>query len=65
MTIQSTVSESKDRLAISWISVAFFGAIHAVALSAPWFFLGQLWESCYFCTGYWVALVSVWGITDF
>lgn len=38
MTIQSTVSESKDRLAISWTTVAFFGAVHAVALSAPWFF---------------------------
>ena len=30
--------ESKQKLAISWTNVAFFGAFHILALLAPWFF---------------------------
>ena len=33
-----TTSESSHTPVLSWISVAFFGAIHALALLAPWFF---------------------------
>jgi stearoyl-CoA desaturase (delta-9 desaturase) len=38
MTLQSTLPESKQPLALNWTTVAFFGAIHALALLAPWFF---------------------------
>jgi len=38
MTVQSTGGFGKDNFAISWITVGFFGAVHALALLAPWFF---------------------------
>ena len=38
MTTRSAVAEGKQPLALSWTNVAFFGAFHVIALSAPWFF---------------------------
>lgn len=62
MTIQSTVREGKSSLALNWINVAFFGAVHALALLAPWFFswpalgaaifLHWLFGSIGICLGY-------------
>ena len=62
MAIQSTVPQSKQTLALDWISVVFFGAIHALALLAPWFFswsalgvmifLHWLFGSIGICLGY-------------
>lgn len=62
MTIQSTVPESKQTLALNWTNVAFFGAVHALALLAPWFFswsalgvmifLHWLFGSIGICLGY-------------
>ncbi|GAC1501199.1 MAG: fatty acid desaturase [Chamaesiphon sp.] len=57
-----TVPESGQSLALSWVSVAFFGAIHFLALLAPWFFswsalgvmifLQWLFGSIGICMGY-------------
>lgn len=62
MTTQLTVAEGKPKLALSWISVGFFGAVHALALLAPWFFspsalgvmifLHWLFGSIGICLGY-------------
>jgi len=38
MTIQSPATDGESTLRLSWTNVAFFGAIHALALLAPWFF---------------------------
>jgi fatty-acid desaturase len=40
MTANSTktLQASSESLTLSWLNVAFFGAIHALALLAPWFF---------------------------
>ena len=38
MTTHSAVTEDKQPLTLSWINVAFFGSIHAVAFLAPWCF---------------------------
>lgn len=35
------VLESKEPLVLSWINVAFFATIHALALLTPWFFSGS------------------------
>lgn len=55
-------ASSRQSLRLSWISVAFFGAIHALALLAPWFFswsalgvmllLHWLFGSIGICLGY-------------
>ena len=34
----ATAPESKQSLALDWTTAAFFGAFHALALLAPWFF---------------------------
>jgi stearoyl-CoA desaturase (delta-9 desaturase) len=57
-----TPSEGEQSLKLSWISVAFFGTIHALALLAPWFFswsalgvtifLHWLFGSIGICLGY-------------
>jgi len=62
MTIQSTAPDRKPTLALDWISVAFFAAVHALALLAPWFFswsalgvmifLHWLFGSIGICLGY-------------
>ncbi|MEO1374020.1 MAG: fatty acid desaturase [Cyanobacteria bacterium J06635_10] len=38
MTTRSAMAGGEQPLALNWINVAFFGAFHIVALSAPWFF---------------------------
>jgi stearoyl-CoA desaturase (delta-9 desaturase) len=38
MTVNLAAAEGKQPLTLSWITVAFFGTIHALALLAPWFF---------------------------
>ncbi|MGK7938248.1 MAG: acyl-CoA desaturase [Xenococcaceae cyanobacterium] len=38
MTQTIVAPEGKQKLALSWISVAFFAAFHILALLAPWFF---------------------------
>ncbi|HEY9709283.1 MAG TPA: fatty acid desaturase, partial [Oculatellaceae cyanobacterium] len=62
MTTQLTIPEGKHRLALSWPTVAFMGAVHALALLAPWFFslsalgvmiaLHWLFGSIGICLGY-------------
>jgi stearoyl-CoA desaturase (delta-9 desaturase) len=62
MTTHSGVAEGKQPLALSWINVAFFGTIHALAMLAPWFFswsalgvmifLHWLFGSIGICLGY-------------
>ncbi len=62
MTVQSTVPEGKHRFALSWTSIALIGAVHALALLAPWFFswsalgvmifLHWLFGSIGICLGY-------------
>ena len=62
MTTHSAVTEDKQPLTLSWINVAFFGSIHAVALLAPWcfspsalgvmIFLHWLFGSIGICLGY-------------
>ncbi len=62
MTTYSGVAEGKQQLALSWINVAFFGTIHALAMLAPWFFswsalgvmifLHWLFGSIGICLGY-------------
>lgn len=62
MTLQTTFPESKQPLALNWTTVAFFGAIHALAMLAPWFFspsalavmifLHWLFGSIGICLGY-------------
>lgn len=57
-----TNSEGKPPLTLKWANVAFFGAIHALALLAPWFFswsalgvmifLHWLFGSIGICLGY-------------
>ena len=58
----ATASESKRPLALDWTTAAFFGAFHALALLAPWFFswsalgvtlfLHWLFGSVGICLGY-------------
>ena len=38
MTVYSGVAEGKQPLTLSWINVAFFATIHALAMLAPWCF---------------------------
>lgn len=62
MTTHSAVTEDKQPLTLSWINVAFFGTIHAVAFLAPWcfspsalgvmIFLHWLFGSIGICLGY-------------
>jgi stearoyl-CoA desaturase (delta-9 desaturase) len=62
MTVHSAAVESKQPLALSWITVAFFGTFHVLALLAPWFFswsalgvtifLHWLFGSIGICLGY-------------
>lgn len=62
MTIQSTAPKHKSTLTLDWISVAFFAAVHGLALLAPWFFswsalgvmifLHWLFGSIGICLGY-------------
>ncbi|MCL1475184.1 acyl-CoA desaturase [Argonema antarcticum] len=62
MTIQSTAPKLKSTLTLDWISVAFFAAVHGLALLAPWFFswsalgvmifLHWLFGSIGICLGY-------------
>ncbi|MEO1186180.1 MAG: fatty acid desaturase [Cyanobacteria bacterium J06636_27] len=62
MTTRSAVAGGKQQLALSWVNVAFFGAVHALALLAPWFFswsalgvmifLHWLFGSIGICLGY-------------
>ena len=62
MTTHSAVTEDKQPLILSWINVAFFGSIHAVAFLAPWcfspsalgvmIFLHWLFGSIGICLGY-------------
>jgi stearoyl-CoA desaturase (delta-9 desaturase) len=62
MTTHSAVTEDKQPLTLSWINVAFFGSIHAVAFLAPWcfspsalgvmIFLHWLFGSIGICLGY-------------
>ncbi|MBD2013534.1 fatty acid desaturase [Microcoleus sp. FACHB-53] len=62
MTRQSNVPEGKQPIALSWTTVAFIGAVHALALLAPWFFswsalgvmilLHWLFGSIGICLGY-------------
>jgi len=62
MTFNSTAAEGKQPLTLSWINVAFFGTIHALALLSPWFFswsalgvtifLHWLFGSIGICLGY-------------
>lgn len=62
MTFNSVAAEGKQPLALSWINVAFFGTIHALALLSPWFFspsalgvtifLHWLFGSIGICLGY-------------
>ncbi|MEB3336884.1 MAG: fatty acid desaturase [Leptolyngbyaceae bacterium] len=62
MTFNSTTLESRQTPPLSWINVAFFGAFHALALLAPWFFswpalgltifLHWLFGSIGICLGY-------------
>ena len=62
MTTHSAVAEGKEKLALSWTNVAFFGAFHVLALLAPWFFswsalgvmvfLHWLFGSIGICLGY-------------
>lgn len=62
MTIELTLPSGKPTLAFSWTNVAFFGAIHAIAMLAPWFFswrslgimlfLHWLFGSIGICLGY-------------
>lgn len=57
-----TAVESSQPLALSWVNVVFFGAFHALALLAPWFFswtalgtavfLHWLFGSIGICLGY-------------
>jgi stearoyl-CoA desaturase (delta-9 desaturase) len=61
-TSLETAAESKQPLALSWVNVVFFGAFHALALLAPWFFswsalgtavfLHWLFGSIGICLGY-------------
>ena len=61
MTLQPTFPESKQP-ALNWTTVAFFGAIHSLAMLAPWFFspsalavmifLHWLFGSIGICLGY-------------
>lgn len=37
----TSVSSSHEQLKLNWTNVAFFGAIHAIALLAPWYFSWQ------------------------
>jgi stearoyl-CoA desaturase (delta-9 desaturase) len=60
--MHSATTEGKQPLTLSWINVAFFGTIHALALLAPWFFswpalgvtifLHWLFGSIGICLGY-------------
>ncbi len=60
--MHSATTEGKQPLNLSWINVAFFGTIHALALLAPWFFswsalgvtifLHWLFGSIGICLGY-------------
>jgi sn-2 palmitoyl-lipid 9-desaturase len=34
----ATPSKEANSIGLSWVSIAFFGAVHALALLAPWFF---------------------------
>ncbi len=64
MTVNLTESnpENSESLSLNWITVAFFGIIHALALLAPWFFswsalgvmlaLHWLFGSLGICLGY-------------
>ncbi|MCL1465544.1 acyl-CoA desaturase [Argonema galeatum] len=62
MPIQSTAPKHKSTLTLDWISVAFFAAVHGLALLAPWFFswsalgvmifLHWLFGSIGICLGY-------------
>jgi len=62
MTVHSAAVEGKQPLTLSWITVAFFGTFHALALLAPWFFswsalgvtifLHWLFGSIGICLGY-------------
>jgi sn-2 palmitoyl-lipid 9-desaturase len=57
-----TASSSEQSIALNWVSVIFFGAFHAIALLAPWFFswsalgvavfLHWLFGSIGICLGY-------------
>ncbi|HEY9656369.1 MAG TPA: fatty acid desaturase [Crinalium sp.] len=61
-TSLETAAEGKQPLALSWVNVVFFGAFHALALLAPWFFswsalgtaifLHWLFGSIGICLGY-------------
>ncbi len=61
-TSLETAAESKQPLTLSWVNVVFFGAFHALALLAPWFFswsalgtavfLHWLFGSIGICLGY-------------
>ncbi|NWF61646.1 MAG: fatty acid desaturase [Fischerella sp.] len=62
MTTRSAIAEGKQPLALSWINVAFFGTVHALAMLAPWcfswsalgitIFLHWLFGSIGICLGY-------------
>lgn len=62
MTFNSITLEGRPPLTLNWINVTFFGAIHALALLAPWFFswsavgvlifLHWLFGSIGICLGY-------------
>ncbi len=62
MTMHSVSVEGKQPPTLSWINVAFFGTIHALALLSPWFFsasalgvtifLHWLFGSIGICLGY-------------
>jgi len=62
MTLRSATAESKQPLALSWISIAFFATFHVLAISAFWYFswsalgvailLHWLFGSIGICLGY-------------
>lgn len=62
MTSNSVQADSEQALKLEWTNVAFFGAFHALALTAPWFFswkalgvmifLHWLFGSIGICLGY-------------
>ncbi|MES1025805.1 fatty acid desaturase [Gloeocapsa sp. BRSZ] len=62
MTTSAVNAESKQPLALSWVNVAFFGTVHAVAIAAFWnfswsalgvtLFLHWLFGSIGICLGY-------------
>ncbi len=61
-TSLETAAEGRQPLTLSWVNVVFFGAFHALALLAPWFFswsalgtaifLHWLFGSIGICLGY-------------